>query len=50
MANVIYAPEADDDLLGIVEYIARDKPEAARTNRRRSRSDSADMLMLDGVG
>jgi toxin ParE1/3/4 len=30
MANVIYAPEADDDLFGIVEYIARDKPGAAR--------------------
>ena len=30
MANVIFAPEADDDLFGIVEYIARDKPEAAR--------------------
>lgn len=30
MANVIYAPEADEDLFGIVEYIARDKPEAAR--------------------
>ena len=30
MANVHYAPEADDDLVGIVEYIARDKPDAAR--------------------
>ena len=30
MANVIYAPEADEDLFGIVEYIARDKPNAAR--------------------
>ncbi|MGB6042491.1 MAG: type II toxin-antitoxin system RelE/ParE family toxin [Pirellulales bacterium] len=30
MANVIYAPEADDDLQGIVDYIARDKPNAAR--------------------
>ncbi|TWT81736.1 Plasmid stabilization system protein [Planctomycetes bacterium CA13] len=30
MASVIYAPEADDDLFGIVQYIARDKPEAAR--------------------
>lgn len=30
MANVIYAPKADDDLLGIVDYIARDKPRAAR--------------------
>ena len=30
MATVIYAPEADDDLAGIVAYIARDKPKAAR--------------------
>lgn len=29
MANVIYAPEAGDDLFGIVEYVARDKPQAA---------------------
>ena len=30
MPAVIYAPEADDDLEGIVDYIARDKPTAAR--------------------
>ena len=30
MATIIYAKEADDDLVGIVEYIARDKPKAAR--------------------
>ena len=30
MAKVIYAPEADDDLEAIVDYIARDKPQAAR--------------------
>ena len=30
MAQVIYAPEADDDLEAIVDYIARDKPMAAR--------------------
>jgi len=29
MPSVIYAPEADDDLEGIVEFIARDKPTAA---------------------
>jgi toxin ParE1/3/4 len=29
--NVIYAPETDDDLEAIVEYIARDKPSAARS-------------------
>ena len=30
MPTVIYAPEADDDLIAIVDYIARDKPIAAR--------------------
>lgn len=30
MATVIYSPAADDDIFGIVDYIARDKPEAAR--------------------
>jgi toxin ParE1/3/4 len=29
VANVVYAPEADDDLESIVDYIARDKPTAA---------------------
>ena len=37
MANVIYAPEADDDLFGIVESIASDKPEAAREWLRKIR-------------
>lgn len=30
MSSVLYSPEAESDLLGIAEYIARDKPEAAR--------------------
>ena len=30
MQTVVYAPEADDDLAGIVDYVARDKPTAAR--------------------
>ena len=37
VVNVTYAPEADDDLFGIVEYIARDKPEAARNWLRKIR-------------
>ena len=37
MANVIYAPEADDGLFGIVEYIARNKPDAARNWLRQIR-------------
>lgn len=30
MARVVYSREADDDLESIVDYIARDKPTAAR--------------------
>lgn len=30
MSRVSYAPQAEDDLVGIADYIARDKPEAAR--------------------
>jgi len=30
MADVFYAPEADDDLEAIAAYIARDNPDAAR--------------------
>ena len=30
MTRVIYAPAAEDDLVDIAAYIARDKPEAAR--------------------
>ncbi len=30
MPRVDYAQEADNDLVGIAEFIARDKPEAAR--------------------
>ena len=37
MAKVIYAPEADDDIFGIVESIACDKPEAARNWMRKIR-------------
>lgn len=30
MSGVVYAPEAEDDLVGITDYIARDKPDVAR--------------------
>lgn len=30
MPQIFYAPEASNDLVGIAEHIARDKPEAAR--------------------
>jgi toxin ParE1/3/4 len=29
MSSVFYSPEAENDLVGIADYIARDKPEAA---------------------
>lgn len=31
MLSVFYSPEAENDLVGIADYIARDKPEAARS-------------------
>ncbi len=37
MANVVYALEANDDPLGIVECMARDKPKAARAWLRKIR-------------
>jgi hypothetical protein len=30
MSGIVYAPEAENDLVGIADYIARDKPVAAR--------------------
>ena len=30
MPRVIYAPQAEDDLIDVIEYIAKDKPAAAR--------------------
>lgn len=30
MSDVVYAPKAENDLVGIADYIARDKPKAAR--------------------
>ncbi|MFG0291281.1 MAG: hypothetical protein ACF8CQ_24165 [Rhodopirellula sp. JB044] len=35
--KVIYAPEADDDIFGIVEFIARDKPDVDRNWMRKIR-------------
>lgn len=50
MAIVIYAPEADDDLFGIVEYIARDKPEAARNWLRKIREACETIATQPGMG
>jgi toxin ParE1/3/4 len=43
VAIVIYAPEAEGDLSGIVDYIARDNPVAARNWLRKMR-DTCDSL------
>ena len=45
MPRVLYAPEAEDDLVGITEYIARDKPAAARCWLERIRQ-TCDMLSV----
>ena len=50
MPNVIYAPDADDDLLGIVEYISRDKPDAARNWLRTVRETCETMVGQPGMG
>ena len=50
MAIVIYAPEADDDLIGIVDYIAREKPEAARDWLAKIRQASELLATQPGMG
>ena len=50
MAHVTYAPEADDDIFGIVDYIARDKPEAARNWLRKIRDTCETIATHPEVG
>ena len=50
MAKVVYAPEADDDLESIVDYIARDKPRAAREWLARLRETCGTIATQSGVG
>lgn len=50
MPEVVYAPEADDDLASIVEYIALDKPQAARDWLANLRATCASIAMQSGVG
>ena len=50
MAKVVYAPEADDDLSGIVDYIARDKPEAARNWLRKMRDTCESLATQPEMG
>jgi len=50
MAEVVYAPEADDDLESIVDYIARDKPEAARNWLAQLRTICETLATQPGLG
>lgn len=50
MAQVIYAPEADDDLEAIVDYIARDKPMAARDWLLKIRKTCETLATQSGAG
>ena len=50
MARVIYAPDADDDLMGIVDYIARDKPVAARNWLQKVRDTCESLAMQPEMG
>lgn len=50
MASVIYAPEADDDLESIVDYIARDKPLAARAWLAQIRTTCETLATQPGIG
>ena len=50
MTQVIYAPEADDDLEAIVDYIARDKPMAARDWLLKIRETCETLATQPGAG
>ena len=50
MAIVIYAPEADDDIFGIVDFIARDKPGAARNWMQKIRDTCDTISTHPGMG
>ena len=50
MAKVTYAPEADDDIFGIVAFIARDKPEAARNWMRKIRETCVTIATQPNMG
>ena len=50
MSQVVYSPEADDDLESIVDYIARDKPQAARDWLAKLRTTCETIATQPGVG
>jgi plasmid stabilization system protein ParE len=50
MAKVIYAPAAENDLLGIAGFIAQDKPGAARITDAGLKHPNATLVTLDIFG
>ena len=50
MPRVDYAQEADNDLVGIAEFIARDKPEAARRWVQKIRDTCSTLAMQPEMG
>ena len=50
MAKPVYAPAAQDDLRAIVEFIARDKPQAARRWLARLREKCRLLAQHPGMG
>lgn len=50
MANVVYAPDAEDDIADIVEVIARDNPNAARNWLAKLRSTCDTLSTQPNVG
>ena len=50
MPRVDYAQEADEDLVGIADFIARDKPEAARRWIQRIREVCETLAMRPEMG
>ena len=50
MPRVDFAPEADDDLVGIAEFMARDTPKAARNWVRKIRETCATIASHPKIG
>jgi toxin ParE1/3/4 len=50
MSAVVYAPKAEDDLVSIADFIARDKPEAARRWVQRIRETCATLATQPEMG
>ncbi|MBX3417700.1 MAG: type II toxin-antitoxin system RelE/ParE family toxin [Pirellulaceae bacterium] len=50
MPSVFFSPEAENDLVGIADYIARDKPEAARRWIQKIRETCQTLAGQPGLG